>query len=242
MIKKHYINQYTVTEYNNSNIYVIEDILTDNFCEIMIDLINKLPSEKIVHGDNQNVECYISYFTELLKKNDEPFYLFSTNKNENNKIITNNMNGFTNTQINNYNQLINSMMILIQRIMNKVDNSINWNDQILFNSGYNLRKIWGETRLHIDNIFDVYTSGVNSIYNYEIQKPYKMVRNVSIIFALNDDYDGGKFYFPYQDVELKLKKNSVILFPPYWTHPHKVSALLNGTFRYTINTWSVKNV
>ena len=60
---------------------------------------------------------------------------------------------------------------------------------------------------------------------------------MSVIIALNDDYDGGEFYFPIQDYKIKLKKGDIILFPPYWTHPHKVYSPLNRTYRYTINSW-----
>ena len=67
-----------------------------------------------------------------------------------------------------------------------------------------------------------------------------MVRNASMIFALNDDYDGGEFHFPCQDIHIRMKKGSVIIFPPYWTHPHEVSCIRNGTYRYTINTWALE--
>ena len=60
---------------------------------------------------------------------------------------------------------------------------------------------------------------------------------MSIIIALNDDYEGGEFYFPKQDFRVKLKKGDILCFPPYYTHPHMVEAPLNRTYRYTINTW-----
>ena len=33
------------------------------------------------------------------------------------------------------------------------------------------------------------------------------------------------------------KKGQIILFPPYWTHPHFTAELKNRTYRYTINSW-----
>ena len=83
------------------------------------------------------------------------------------------------------------------------------------------REIYGETRLHYDGI-DV-TKG----------DP----RCMSLIIALNDDYEGGEIYFPNQEYKIKLKRGQAIAFPPYWTHPHGVNTPLNGTLRYTINTW-----
>ena len=44
-------------------------------------------------------------------------------------------------------------------------------------------------------------------------------------------------------VNVKLKAGSLILFPPYWTHPHGVSEINeieNGRkYRYTINCWAL---
>lgn len=95
-------------------------------------------------------------------------------------------------------------------------------------SGYCFRKIYGPTRLHKDGII------INPVNN---RLSIKKVRNMSIIIALNDDYEGGEFYFPKQDFRVKLKKGDIICFPPYYTHPHMVNPPLNRTYRYTINTW-----
>mgnify|MGYP003968137707 CR=1 FL=1 len=57
------------------------------------------------------------------------------------------------------------------------------------------------------------------------------------IVMLNDDYEGGIFHFPNQKISVKLKKGQLIAFPPYWTHLHGVEAVINNTYRYTINTW-----
>ena len=68
----------------------------------------------------------------------------------------------------------------------------------------------------------------------------KEIRTISCIIALNSNYSGGYFEFPVQKISLKLKRGDLIIFPPYWTHPHKVSEPLNETSRYTINTWGTK--
>ena len=96
--------------------------------------------------------------------------------------------------------------------------------------GYAIRKIKGATRLHTDSVFQ------NAIENIP-KNSHLVVRKLSLIIALNSDYEGGEFYFPSQGIDkIKLKKGQAIFFPPYWTHPHGTREL-NGTFRYTINTW-----
>tara|TARA_A100001037_G_scaffold216742_1_gene194591 strand:- start:801 stop:1343 length:543 start_codon:yes stop_codon:yes gene_type:complete len=90
-------------------------------------------------------------------------------------------------------------------------------------SGYQLREIYGATRLHIDSVLD-------------FNDPTK-ARTVALIIALNSNYDGGEFNFPFQNFKTKLKQGEVIIFPAAHTHPHEVSSPENGTLRYTINTW-----
>tara|TARA_B110000444_G_C18621478_1_gene492376 strand:+ start:85 stop:732 length:648 start_codon:yes stop_codon:yes gene_type:complete len=94
-----------------------------------------------------------------------------------------------------------------------------------------LRKIDGPTRSHVDGVIGNATPTPS---NY-INKPTDR-RLFSVIVALNSDYEGGEFIFPKQDVSVKLKAGEALIFPPYWTHPHSTNEL-NGTFRYTINSW-----
>ncbi len=108
-------------------------------------------------------------------------------------------------------------------VSNVVQTLVDCNPAIKVNgdSGYQLREIYGETRLHSDGI----------------ESRAMSPRSMSLIIALNDDYEGGEMYFPNQEYKIKLKRGQAIAFPPYWTHPHGVNEPLNGTFRYTINTW-----
>jgi hypothetical protein len=100
-------------------------------------------------------------------------------------------------------------------------------------TGYWLRKIYGATRLHYDNTVCEFSKYVSQ----KLDIPNHMMRSVSIIIALNDDYEGGEICFPNQDIKMKLKKGQAIAFPPYWTHPHYTNDLKNNTYRYTITTW-----
>jgi hypothetical protein len=99
-------------------------------------------------------------------------------------------------------------------------------------SGYQLRKITGPTRLHSDAT----VSEMCKYKNKNLPVPNNEIRIMSVIMALNSDYEGGEFCFPEHNTMVKLKKGQAIAFPPYWTHPHYTNDL-NGTFRYTINTW-----
>ena len=88
-------------------------------------------------------------------------------------------------------------------------------------TGYQLRKISGETRKHVDNICDP-------------QAPDKL-RNVAVILGLNSDYEYGKFHFPMQNFSTTVKRGEAIVFPVYFLYPHFVDSPIG--YRYTINTW-----
>lgn len=98
-----------------------------------------------------------------------------------------------------------------------------------------LRKIYGATRTHTDGLRSEITikNTLGSLYDPTEDNLGSMF---SVIVALNDDYEGGEFVFPKHDFSVRLKAGDAIAFPPYWTHPHQTNDL-NGTFRYTINTW-----
>jgi hypothetical protein len=91
-----------------------------------------------------------------------------------------------------------------------------------------MRKIHGPTILHTDGPICDTGDKMISVYG---------LRSLSVIIALNGDYDGGEIVFPCQNFKTKLKQGEAIAFPPYWTHPHYTEDLKNNTFRYTINTW-----
>ena len=237
------INGYKIIEYDKCNVYIIENIVDENFCNEIIKFIKTLPLKKIKYEEYNNVECFIACSNELLTKNDDFYYEFPS-QNENQisliskqfPIINNQLNGITNQELRRQIDNINEKMIIISKIMNEINSKICFE----YTTGYNFRKIYGKTKTHIDGILEIIKSDVNFIYKENSIETYNMIRNASIIFALNDDYHGGEFHFPYHNIYVRMKKGSVIIFPPYWTHPHEVSALENDTYRYTINTWSLE--
>jgi hypothetical protein len=242
------INGFEVIEYNKAHIYIIKNILDDSFCKKFINLIETIPKKKITYCDGNNVKCYISEMNELLDINDEYYYDLSTddniydtllkNVNSGNRISTNKLNGITLNEIEIYNDCINEKISMIKNIMVDVNNKLIF-DQ---NTGYILRKIYGSTRLHTDGISQVYdSSNITFIKNNKIGT-LKMIRNNTLIFSLNDNYQGGMLNFPYFDISIKMQKGSVIIFPPYWTHEHEVTNLENDTYRYTITTWSCEKI
>lgn len=113
--------------------------------------------------------------------------------------------------------------------VNHINDKIKIKGQTLFE----LRKVYGETRIHQDGVFN------GDIIQTENNGKTKTVRSLTIVITLNDDFDGGVYNFPNQNVKIKPKKGTAILFPPYYTHPHSVSSIETGKFRYICSSWAL---
>ena len=53
-------------------------------------------------------------------------------------------------------------------------------------------------------------------------------RVLSLVACLGDEFEGGELEFPYFNVKLKLKKNSVVLFPSNFPYSHIAHPVTNG--------------
>lgn len=198
-IIKHTINNVIVYEYAKTSIYVIENILDDNFCEEMINYINsvELIDSIFENPNNRLLNCKYLHLDKYNEKHIE------------------------------YDFKIYQVIHIIFLIMMKIIPSLH----ITGDTIYHLRKIYGATKLHTDSV----RSSHNDYY-------FNKVRCMAAILTLNDNYNGGEFIFPTQNINIKLKKGSVLLFPPFWTHPHEVSKIEDNQFRYTITTWGTEDV
>ena len=174
-----------------SNIVVIENIVTNDYCDELVALIEESPlTRKEYSKENyNNVECFEFILT--ASKDIDKYKIHDD------KVFS----------------IINECFSLFKQNFTYIN--------IATDSGYSLRKIYGQTHEHIDWLWN---------------NPNER-RSVSIIIVLNDNYDGGVFEFKSQNIKYKVKKGSAIMFPPYWTHPHNVSTVNPGQYRYTINTW-----
>jgi len=173
------------------NIYIIHDLIQNTFCENMRNLIDQQATHNSMYSNTNSVKAYVTVLNDI---------------NVDNIFIKQDIS-----------LLLSGYIRAIPNIISKIRPNI-FQNFIPTISTIEFRKIYGETKQHIDNI-----SADNS-------------RILTCIIMLNDDYDDGIFSFPDQNVNFKPKKGDVILFPPYWTHPHRVSTPNNG-FRYTIAFW-----
>ena len=63
-------------------------------------------------------------------------------------------------------------------------------------------------------------------------------RALTVIFALNDEYEGGELAFFSREKVYKLNVGDVIVFPSNFMYPHEILPVTKGT-RFSIITWIV---
>ncbi len=61
-------------------------------------------------------------------------------------------------------------------------------------------------------------------------------RDISIVGYLNDDFEGGETFFDRQNIKVKPKAGSVLVFPAFYTHPHQALPVIRGT-KYAFTSW-----
>jgi hypothetical protein len=70
---------------------------------------------------------------------------------------------------------------------------------------------------------------------YETQRPVAIYQVLNGTVALNDNYEGGNFIFPYSKLSLETKTGDIVLFPANFMGSHGVSEVTSGC-RYSYLT------
>jgi len=59
---------------------------------------------------------------------------------------------------------------------------------------------------------------------------------ISIVGLLNDNFQGGKFYF-WNDLEINIEKGDILIFPSIFIYEHSVSTVTSGE-RWSFVSWA----
>lgn len=93
----------------------------------------------------------------------------------------------------------------------------------------------------LDNLIDLTILKYENSYHYKhhIDYHHTIPRQLSFVFFLNDNFEGGEFEFIFTDKnvkKIKCESNSALIFPSNFMFRHKVHPVTNG-IRYTIVGW-----
>jgi hypothetical protein len=98
------------------------------------------------------------------------------------------------------------------------------------NRGHCLKYLPGASLgLHNDNDTNYRTKDGQ---RYFTGRGVAMGQTVNAIVYFNDDFDGGEFYFPYSNINIKPKPGDIVFFPANYLGTHGVAPVKEG-IRYT---------
>lgn len=64
----------------------------------------------------------------------------------------------------------------------------------------------------------------------------KYPRQVSSVYYLNDNYEGGELYFPFLDIAIKPSASELVVFPSTNLFSHEAKPILKGV-KYSMANW-----
>jgi predicted 2-oxoglutarate/Fe(II)-dependent dioxygenase YbiX len=83
-------------------------------------------------------------------------------------------------------------------------------------------------RRHVDNLL------LGS--RFEEAQRQLPTRDISVVGYLNDDFAGGETAFDRQELQIRPKQGTVLVFPSFFTYPHQALAVTSGR-KYVFTTW-----
>lgn len=99
-------------------------------------------------------------------------------------------------------------------------------------------ELFPDARIEEDSGYELLRYGEGQFYKKHTDSFKARPRSVSCSFALNDDYEGGEWGFFDNQIKIKPKKGSVVMFPSNFMYPHEINTVTKGT-RYSIITWFI---
>jgi hypothetical protein len=110
----------------------------------------------------------------------------------------------------------------------------NWADKIISTNNLPERThITERLKSVLKDFSDLDVPGFGSIQSHVDQHTDPSIRYASIIY-LNDNYNGGEFYFVKKDFQIKPKSGSLLIFPGTEEFEHGVRAPEDGPMRYVL--------
>ena len=71
----------------------------------------------------------------------------------------------------------------------------------------------------------------------DVQDHATAKRYLAFLVYLNDDFKGGETDFPYNNLTVKPKTGTVLVFPPTWQYPHRGLPVKSGNAKYIMSTY-----
>lgn len=98
-----------------------------------------------------------------------------------------------------------------------------------YKSEHQLETIWHDSYSILK-----YGKGQKFVNHIDDHKDFH--RRLSLVYYINDNYEGGEIVFPRFNITYKPNANELLLFPSTYVYNHSVLPVLEGT-RYSVVSW-----
>jgi len=101
--------------------------------------------------------------------------------------------------------------------------------EVDYKSEHQLETIWHDSYSILK-----YGKGQKFVNHIDDHKDFH--RRLSLVYYINDNYEGGEIVFPRFNITYKPNANELLLFPSTYVYNHSVLPVLEGT-RYSVVSW-----
>ena len=77
---------------------------------------------------------------------------------------------------------------------------------------------------------------IDDFFNLHTDSSRRYPRQISSVYYLNNNYEGGELEFSYIDLTIKPDKNELVIFPSTNLFSHKAKKIISGT-KYSMANW-----
>jgi|VirMetMinimDraft_7_1064189.scaffolds.fasta_scaffold25772_4 predicted 2-oxoglutarate/Fe(II)-dependent dioxygenase YbiX len=140
----------------------------------------------------------------------------------------------------------NVQMKILSNIKDKSFTTVHWTSLLLYKFTEHIDKYVNDFNMHnfqcaINDIQILkYTKGGH--YKLHCDHGPAVPRTLSLIYFVNDDYQGGDLIFKLintnDEIKIQNKKNRLIIWPSNFMYPHCVTPVTNGV-RYSVVAWAL---
>jgi Rps23 Pro-64 3,4-dihydroxylase Tpa1-like proline 4-hydroxylase len=117
---------------------------------------------------------------------------------------------------------------------NKLSNLLTQSFSPAINDYFNRYKVYTENHYE----YSLLRYGVGQKFDEHVDQVPGVDRTISLVYFINDNYEGGTITFQALDVSIKPKSNQLIIFPSNYIYRHSVEEVTSG-IRYSVVTWLV---
>jgi len=120
-----------------------------------------------------------------------------------------------------------------------------WSNVLVFLFRQQIKKYYNELNMGAADVgpimeMEALRYGEGCFYGYHHDHYDKVPRQLSLIYLLNNDYEGGELEFKNyhldKSIKIKTQPNRLIIWPSSFLFPHRVNKVTKGT-RYSIVAW-----